>query len=132
MPTAAGIQQLGEQPIQASENVLAGRPVISRSMSLPATEPDDIEATLVATVLGSLLPMVFEWWRHRRQAQFGPSKPAPSTSPHVETPVADGLGRADKARPPRGLRARGPVGAAERIPSPAPATRPCCRQAKPG
>jgi membrane-associated protein len=34
----------------------------------------NIEAALVAIVLVSLLPMAFEWWRHRRQRAMAPSE----------------------------------------------------------
>ena len=36
----------------------------------------NIEAALVAIVLVSVLPMLIEWWRHRRQAQLTPSAAA--------------------------------------------------------
>jgi membrane-associated protein len=36
----------------------------------------NIEAALVAIVLVSVLPMVFEWWRHRRQARMTPHEAA--------------------------------------------------------
>ena len=44
----------------------------------------NIEAALVAIILVSLVPMAFEWWRHRRQRAMTPAEAAAETREIVD------------------------------------------------
>jgi membrane-associated protein len=44
----------------------------------------NIEAAIVAIILVSLVPMVFEWWRHRRQRRMTPAEAAAETREIVD------------------------------------------------